>query len=896
MKISTSKVRSYMAVMAASMLTVCNMLAAGPVTAFAASSRYDVSGDYSGGAITVSEESITLTQSDIKDKLHVVVRFLNADGAATPISISTGRGVDGSLKMSQVSVFDAKNWNTYIKNVDSASQEEALTAYPDITINQSEFDSVVGTTKRITKNITVAAFNTDGGLYGTFNLPLLCELEESTETVINGLSFETIVTRVNALNDAVENLDGSDYGASYEGVIANVQTVLESLKLSKAEIDADDLEGAITSVDTKIESIDNKIAEKQEVLDDEEASDEDKQDAEAEIVILSADKAELEGIRDNLIALQDTVLELAKSDGSVQDAVNSLKEEYNTLYEELDYLRTISASNNAGYAGVKDGQTVVFINGTAFPYDQASGTEYKYTDDNGDAHSVVKYTGTSEDGETTFDFFVTLKGVHVIRSDGSIIVYEDTLESTIFKVDNMLKSISNNLLKKQAELDDFYDAIKELTGEDYEGTTDSEKLSQIKTYVQDLLKDYNTNKKSYVSLVQALKGNLTEEEVLALKDSDIEATIDELVKRAQNVQDAIQKTLTGTTVTDLNRSTLENLQKSIEEMKENLKTSKTELAALVDALEAEDAAEALKLVKDMIKQVETLESENKTLTTSNASLEKQLETAKKNSSTTSSSTSSALKTLQDKVNSLTSSNSSLKSQLATATTTATNAANAAKNTSTTSTASNSTTVKALQDKVSDLTAQLAKKNTTTGSTTSSTSAAKTGTTTSSDTATRATVDTTNKTETIKDTTAITATSTERAEVNPKDTPVVDGSFYLGNEGSLDTDTDDDAAGDTDAPKSADDSSEEDRAEGGLPLKAIIFLVILAVLILGGGGFLIYKLFLQKPKPAVDVDALLEDDDFADEAGFDSEDSDDGAEMDMSDDIEIDDSEEDFAVE
>ncbi|MBP3782390.1 MAG: hypothetical protein J6I68_04000 [Butyrivibrio sp.] len=858
-------------------LMMGNILGIASFKAFAASSLYEVTGDYTGDtSLEIPAEGITITQENFKKDLYVIVHFLDSNGAQTSISLTTGRGTDGTLKMSQVSVFKSGDWEKYVNGTDTVSQAAALALYPSITIDESDFATVngMGTASRTTKNLVVAAFDANGNLYGTFPVSILCTLASQTETVINGLDFETIVTRVNALKDSVDALSGSEYADMKE----KITTALNSLDLAGAEIDATSVGAAISSVQTKIDAmnadIDTKtrqvsalattIAEKTANSEDHSAEDAQKTTLEGEIAVLNSGITELTSIKANLVELQNTVNQLSESDGEVQDTLKSLMEEYNTLYEELDYLRKISASNNAGYAGVVDGQPVVFINGTAFAYDQSSGEEYTYYDDNGDAHPVVKYVGTTDpDYEfgtgSDFEFFVTLGGIHVLDADGSETVYEDTLEVTLFKVDNMLKEISNKLLDAQTELNDFYSAMKDIMGEDYTGTTDAEMLSQIKAYVNDLISSYNDTKDDYVNLVQALKGDLTEEEIDNLSNTNIASEITALKEKTQNVQDSIQKALTGSAVTDENRQTLEQLLANVSSMKSTLETKEAQLQALIDAAGADDAATALTMVKNLVKKADTLESENKALTASNTALKKQAAT---NTSTSSSATSTALKNLQDKVSSLTNTNSSLKSQLSAATTAANNASNAAKNVSTSGTAtsnsstSNSSTVKALQEKISDLTTQLAKSNS---------SSASSGKTTATET--RAVVEETTEEE----------TEPGFATVEKQDSGVIDGQFDL-NGASEDEE---------DVEETAEPVEEVVPEEGKINWVGVAIAALLLLGLLGGGGFFAYKMFFAKPKPSVDLDELLEDDDFDGEEGFEA--SGDDGEVAMADEVEIDDS-------
>lgn len=864
-------------------LMLGNILGLTSIKAFAATSLYEVTGSYTGETtIEIPANGVTFTQDDFRKKLIVSVHYLDINNAQTSINLTTGNGSDGTLKMSQVAVFKAGDWKSYIENTNTPSQAEALASYPSVTINESDLANVpgMGTAGKTVKNFVVAAFDASGNLYGTFTFSILCTLANQTETVINGLDFETIVTRVNELKSSTDALSVSDYA----DVKDKIKTALDSLKLSESDIDTTSVGAAISSVQTKIDAmnadIETKtrqvstltatIAEKTANSEDHSAEDAQKTTLEGEIAVLNSGITELTSIKANLVELQETVTALSDADSEVKDTLKSLMEEYNTLYEELDCLRTISGSENAGYAGTMDGQTVIFVNGTAFAYDKASGEEYTYVDERG-THSVVKYKGTTDPNfqfgnGSDFEFFITLEGIHVLGADGSDTLYEDTFETTLFKVDNILKEISNQLNAAQTELSNFYADMNDIMGEEYTGTTDAEKLAQIKTYVNGLVNSYNGVKGDYVELVQALKGELTEEQVLKLSNKDIKSSLDALKAEAGNVQDAIQKALTGTDVNDVNRKTLEDLLASVSSMASSLDTKSAQLDALVEALGAKDAQTALADVTNLVKKADKLEAENKALTESNTALKKTATTK----TSTSSANATALKNLQDKVSSLTNTNSSLKSQLSEATNAAKNASNAAKNLSTTgNTSSSSSTVKALQDKISDLTTQLSKKESASSSSSTKKKSAL------DDDEDKAVVET--------DKAEVEETPTGFASVESEKAAPIDTTFNL--DSGLE---DEEEAGDV---ESLETPVEEEGKVNGVAV-AIALLLLLGVL--GGGGFFAYKMFFAKPKSAVDIDELLEDDDFDEEEGFDVAD-DDETEVAMADDIEIDDEfDEDFA--
>ncbi|MCR5669895.1 MAG: hypothetical protein K6G10_02730 [Butyrivibrio sp.] len=846
------------ALLTATMLMLCAVLGA-KTTAYAASDLYNVTGDYAGSSFIIPAGGRVLTQDEIKANLYVRVRIFTESGDRSSIDLTTGRGRDGSLKMSQVSVFKSKDWNTYASGTRAITQEGALSAFPTVEINDEDFGAVsgMGLANKISQQLTAAVFDVNGNLYGTFGFAVLCELENNTETVINGLDFETIVTRVNALAEKVSALEGVD-----PTVVANVNEALNSIKYSDSTIDTADVSSAINSIDLKIAAIEDEIA----AMDPSQT---------AAIAAKEADIAKLSETKSALIDLQRAFRELAEHDNTVKEQLKSLIEEYNDLYAELTYLRTDSGSSNAGYAGVQNGRPVVYINGTGFAYDQSSGQEIQYVDSNAQTHSVVKYH--ANDHGVSFDFFITLGGVHVINADGSTTVYEDTLSETLIKVDAILNGVSTELTAKKTALDAFYTDMQNVMGKEYVGTTDEEKLAEIKTYVQQILSNYGTMKGNYVALVKALKGDLTEEEIMALSKTDVESEIKALQDDTKRVQDAIQKALTGKDVTDANRQSLEELLLNVKTMSDNLVTTRAELQALIDATGKKDAASALEEVKKIIREIQKLEAENKALTDSNASLKKAVEDAKKSSSP--SNKSSALKTLQDKIKQLTDANSTLKKQLQEATTAANNAATAAKNQSSSGNTSNSTTIKALQDKINDLTSQLAKAKS--SNSTSSTTTTKNKKT---DTETDKKTEDVQKADVVQEAGDKDKQSVQPAPIESPAQEPLDGELKL-----------DDPDNDDETPV-VEPLPEDPATSKGLPAKAIIFLAILLLLLLGGGGFFVYKMFFAKPKTPVNLDDLM-DDEFDDEEGFDT-DAEAEPEVDMADEVEIDDSddyEEEFAV-
>ena len=858
-------------------LTLSSAFGAAPITAFAAPSAtelntalYEVSGEYTGGGIEVSPKSsaVTISQNDIKKDLYVTVHFFDTEGKQTSIKLTTGRGIDGTLKMSQVSVFDAGYWDEYRANTNVVNQADALNSIGEsIVVTEDDFNvlPVNASAKSIIKNLVVAAFDAQGNLYGTFPFQIFCTYTPTkNDTVINGLDYDTIVSRVNDLQNKVVGFHQGN--TDYSSVLDAVAEAVDSVNLKYSDINATKVSGAIIAIIGKISennnTIDADLARIAELNADPTANADEISDLNLEISRLSSDNDELETMKDELAELQKAVDELARKDNSARDELKSLMEEYNTLYEELDYLRTISASNNAGYAGVVDGETCVFIDGQAFPYNQASGTEYTYVDHNGNNHAVVKYT--ADDG---FDFFLTLDGVHVINSDGSVTLYEDTLEQSLFKVDNILKEISRDLIEKQEALNEFYKSLEDILGDKaVAGKTDAEKLSSIKAAVTELVGNYENVKGDYVALVQALNGELTEEEVLKLSQKDIKSSIDTLREQTKTVQDAIQKALTGAEVTDLNRQTLEELLANVSKMAASLETKDTQLRALVEALGAEDPDAALKQVAELVKKADKLETENNALVKTNKELKDKVG---KTTNTSTSSNSSALKSLQDKVSQLTNNNSSLKSELSKATAAAQNAAQSAKNTSTNSSnTTSSTTTKALQDKIAQLSQQLSS-----------------GTTTRN--ATKLNNANADKEEELAEV-EFNDDSDKKEEgftpatIKAPETAPIDGGFNLN--GADDTDDDE-------ATKAAPAELVEEPESKINPI-AVAIAAIIVLGLLGGGGFFAYKMFFAKPKSAVDLDALL-DEDFDDEEGFDTSDDDDSAEVAMAEGIDIDDSYDDF---
>lgn len=809
-------------------------------TVYATDYNYVVTVNYTGGTQTITEgNSITFTQDEIKEYITGVVNLTNG----TPLSFP------GTIGMDQICVLRKSDWNTYVNNTNTITQDGI--ASKTITVSSDEFTTTtLGTASKLRVPITVVVFDSEGNIYGTGTFNLVCTLETESETIISGLDYETIITLINSLQEKVNTL--KEYG--YDELIASIND-------ASANLDADSLASSITEIETKLAA----LAEEKAALDTESDT------YETDLAAIEEEEASLTETKTALQELQTEYISVIQTKNELTDTLNSLKEEYNTILAELENLHNTAGSENVGYAGTLNGVPVVYINGKAFAYSLESGVEYTYLDDNGGEHTAVKYT--TEEG---FDFYITLEGVNVINSDGSVTLYEDTLTETLIKADAMLQEISNELIEMQTTLNDFYTAIAELVGDDtVTGSTAEDILASITESVKGLVSDYNSVKSSYVSVVKALDSSLTTAEIEELESSDIVSMISSLKSEAQTIQDTIQKALTGSSVSDANRLSLETLASNIETLVSSLETDESTIKALLAALGEDDAESAIETALSLKSQIDELTAEVETLTDANEELASEYAALKKSSgSTTSGSSSSgstssssnstyasAIAALQSKLSSLQSSYSTLASKVSSAASTASSAsskASQALSKASSSSGTSSSTLSSLQSKINELSTkltQLQNSSKTSGSTgTTTTTSSKTSTTTSSSSSSKDKDKTTTTTEDEdKATVEISEDEIGNGTVSIDDEEgVIDGEFVLS--GPEDGEIDD--SGDVSSELEVTDQDDD----GGLNAGGIIFICALLSIILGAGGFIAYKLIPRKSKDNVDVDALLEDED------------------------------------
>nr|WP_297765727.1 hypothetical protein [uncultured Butyrivibrio sp.] len=817
---------------------------------------YKVSGQYSGNKIFKVKDSITLDQEYFRKNLRADVYYVvNQELSSIHFTTGGGDADNGTISKAQLAVFKSREWETYVANTNSVSQAEALAAYPSITINEDNFKSAAATGasdtlgSSVTVPLTVAVFTKAGDLYGTFSFTILAEREGKTETVINGESFETILSRVIALQENVAKFETTQTG--YENIHSAINAAVK-------DMDA-------TSISDAVTKIEGKIAELEADTDN---------DHTAEIENLNSTIGTLK-------ELQAAGAELTANDTNIRSTLNSLIEEYDTVYNELRLLDEVSSSKNVGYAGEQNGKPVVYINGSAFPYDKSSGTEIEFFDENGGKHSAVKYTASNNG--VSFDFYVTLSGIHVINADGTTTVFEDTLEQTLIKVSAMLSEISSQLTDYQKDVSSFTKDLADILGEDLSGT-DAEKLAKIKESVTGLVTGYNDIKDDYVALIQALRGELTEEEIKKIDSKDVLSQMDELKNKAQSMSDEIQKAITGTAVNDANREKFEDLLSNIQNLVATLDTKKTEVDTLMAALGTDNVAEAITTAKNLVSKVEQLEAEKAALEKANKT--KTPASTKTPAKVDTSAYDKQIKALQEQIKSLNNTNSSLKNQVA-------NTSNSSKTNTSTANATNEKdkkTIAELENKVAALTDQLA--NSKKSSTTSNTSK---NTTTNNKTGKESTAVVTDVSDSATTSSSIDEQTKGKAVVlNGSDTKSkIDDSFNLnGREEESDSAT---LEASTETQET--DAVVEEKSSGNA--KGIVSLVFLLSALLGGGGYAGYRFLLKKPGKNNDIDELLEDDyENEDMEGFDDdEDSEYEDEPSQEDEVEIDDSddfeEEDF---
>ena len=566
-----------------------------PVTVYAADYNYVVTVNYTGGKQTIKgSDAISFTQDEIKKDITGMVNLTSG----TPLSFP------GTIKMDQVCVIRRSDWNTYVNNTNKITKDGISSK--TINVDSNEFTTaILGTASKLKVPLTVVVFDSEGNIYGTGAFNLVCELEKETETVIDGLDYETIISMITELQGKVSSLKESGYGE-----------LAEKINAASAELDAESLAASITDAETKIASLEAKKA----ALDPESAS------YDEEIKKIDSEIASLTDTKTSAQALQEEYLQVIKTKNELTDRFNSIKEDYNKVQAELDNLHATAGSANIGFAGTLNGIPVVYINGKAFEYDLNSGVEYTYLDDNSREHTAVKYL--AKDG---FSFYITMEGINVINKDGSITLYDETLPETLLKADAMLEEISAELITMQTSLNDFYSSMSELVGDNaVTGSTATDVLSNITSAVKELVTDYNSTKSSYVGLVKALNGSLTTADIEKLKKDDVTKMIKDLKKEAQTVQDTIQKALTGSTVSDSNRQSLEELSNNISSMVDKLETDEKTISALLSAIGEEDVDSAIKKALGLRTEIDKLTSDIETLTKSNDDIAKKYAELKKN--------------------------------------------------------------------------------------------------------------------------------------------------------------------------------------------------------------------------------------------------------------------------
>ncbi len=853
------------AVAALSLTSISPVMPYMATTAFAAniSSTYKVSGQYGGSKIVEVKDTLTLDQDYFRKNLRADVYYVvsgNQDLSSIHLTTGGGDADNGSLSKTQLAVFKTAEWNNYVANTDAITQTEALSAYPSVTITEENFKSAAATETNnvlgssVSVPLTVAVFTKAGDLYGTFSFTILAELEGKTETVINGESFETILSRVIALQENVANFETTQAG--YENIRTAINAAVENLDSA-----------SISDAVTKIEA---KIAELEADTDNDH----------------SAEIANLNSTIGTLKELQEAGNDLTTNDTNIRSALNSLIEEYDSIYNELRVLDEVSSSKNVGYAGEQNGKPVVYINGSAFPYDKESGTEIEFYDENGGKHSAVKYTASNNG--VSFDFYVTLSGVHVINSDGTTTIFGDTFEQTIIKVNSMLAEISEKLTDYQKEVSSFTKELADILGEDLSGT-EAEKFAKIKESVTGLVTGYNSMKNDYVALVQALRGELSEEDIKKLNSKDVISQMDDLKNKAQTMADDLQKVLTGTPANDANRAKYEDLLSNVKNLVSNLETKKTEVNTLVAALGADNVAEAITTAKNLVSKVEQLEAEKAALEKANkAKIPASTKTPEKIDTNA---YEKQIKVLNEQIKSLSSTNSSLKKQVANTSSKGTTT------TINTSSEKDKKTIADLENKVATLTDQITnskKSNTASAGSTSKSTTGKTSSTTTDKTSKKNTAVVSD----VKDSATNGSSNDDAIDgkavvLNGSDTKSkIDGAFDLNGK-------DDSAALETSMDVDSEDDVVVEEEPSGISAKTIVTLVLVASLLLGGGGYAGYTFLLKKPAKKKEIDDLL-DEDFEDEdaEGFDTdEDSDFDDENAEDDEIEVDDSddfdEEDF---
>ncbi|MGI6057759.1 MAG: leucine-rich repeat protein, partial [Bilifractor sp.] len=288
----------------------------------------------------------------------------------------------------------------------------------------------------------------------------------------------------------------------------------------------------------------------------------------------------------NLTSLKDyttkagqlkTALETAQSE------IEKAKEQYNGLAEALKKYAATHTAGNIDFVGTQttDGKDVVYLNGTAFPYDKDSGTDTEVTLEDGThtvkAYNAVgspwKYQGDVSVEKGTFKFYAMLDGIHVISAtdeNGKALsidpnkensaqtplggVFTQSLTTALNNAVNSADSAFSAISSADEAMASYINAMVEsglldkaqkidLTGDTGTDTT------KIADAMKALTNAYSAYRTQYTKYQEG--HTLTTDQV-----NDLLSTVNNLRDKADNVESYVTKLMTDKNLTDGDKSKL----------------------------------------------------------------------------------------------------------------------------------------------------------------------------------------------------------------------------------------------------------------------------------------------------------------------------------------------------
>lgn len=413
------------------------------------------------------------------------------------------------------------------------------------------------------------------------------EQQTALDTALDGLSEEDLATVQEAMADYAQT--------SEEGTISDIFKVYLTNTCGLSESDAEflmssDLESDDVDVQTVLETLtdeqQDKAKELAECLDGYQSlSSETQQEIKDEVQII----LDLAEETKNLTSLQEYTRKANELRTALQEAENeveSAKEQYNNLSEALSQYAESHTAGNIDFIGVstEDNQDVVYLNGTAYPYDKDSGVEQEITLNDG-VHTVMAYTGTGypwkyigdvsvEKG--SFKFYAMLDGIHIFEAmdqNGNYLSIDPNLENSaenplggiftqsltdaltnaVAAADSVFQSISDADETMASYIDDMISSglLDESQKIDLTGdtVTDTEKIADA---MKALIDSYQEYRDSYTEYQQS--HTITSDQVQSLLDK---ATT--LEEKADDVETYVSDMMTEADLSDEDKEKLTDI-------------------------------------------------------------------------------------------------------------------------------------------------------------------------------------------------------------------------------------------------------------------------------------------------------------------------------------------------